>query len=364
MNPSNPLPFRTFFLAALAGILSFLPHFSANAEIIESPAGDLTVTVEEQENGDVKFTLSGTAFMQASHSGISSTNFSNSTFPGVPPTYSFGSFGLPAGLTLSTPDNQSSGSEDPEEGGTAPLIDHPLNWIYFSGGWQLSGPFTTGPLYQGDPISGSGSVTTNMIPFGPYFVPGTYLVEPGGFLPPPSEPEVAEGASTNQGVYPYFITYHVIPFTYNPSISLSGPGAFSKTLVRKSGGSQKVKITNSGNASLTNLDLSISGPGSRDFSSTGLSANELAPGESTTVEVSFRPKRKGTRKATLTVKGSYIPRMPLGVTSEPEEIPLEDLIESPPVPVEISASTELSGKGIAKPRNKPRPNSPRFPRAR
>jgi len=357
MNTSNPLPFRTFFLAALAGILSFLPHFSANAGN-ETPAGDLTVTVEEQENGDVKFTLSGTAYMQDFHPGMGGLNFNW----GLPPAYNYGSFGLPEGLTITTPDNNSSGSEDPEEGGTAPLLDHPLNWIYFSGGWQLTGPFNTGPLYQGDPIIGSGSVMTSDINFDQYFVPGTFLVEPGGFSPPPSEPEVAEGESMNEGLFPYFITYNVIPFTYNPSISLSGPGSFSKTLVRKSGGSQKVTITNSGNATLTGLSLSISGPGSRDFSASGLSKKELAPGESTTVEVSFRPKRKGNRIATLTVTGLYTPRQEMSYTAEVEEIIIEEM--SPLPPVEISASTKLSGKGVAKPKPKPRPNTPRFPRAR
>jgi hypothetical protein len=354
MNPTKLLPFRTFFLAALAGILSFLPHFSAKAGLSETPAGDLTVTVEEQENGDVKFTLSGTAFMQDFYPGMNAVNFNF----GLPPALSYGSFGLPEGLTLTTPNNDSVGSEDPEEGALPLLLEHPLNWIYFSGGWQLSGPFNTGPLYPGDPIIGSGSVTTSEINFDQYFVPGTFLVEPGGGIV--SEPEVAEGGSENAGVYPYFVTYNVIPFEYKPSLAVSGPGSFSKTLLGKSAGSQKVTITNSGNATLTGLSLSITGPGSRDFSASGLPKKELAPGESTTVEVSFRPKRKGSRIATLTVTGLYTPRQEMSYTAEVEELPVEEL--SPLPPVEISASTKLSGKGVAKSKPAPRPNSPRFPR--
>lgn len=355
MNTSNLLPFRTFFLAALAGILSFLPHFSANAGN-ETPAGDLTVTVEEQENGDVKFTLSGTAYMQDFHPGMGGLNFNW----GLPPAYNYGSFGLPEGLTITTPDNGVWDSEDPEEGELAMLVDHPLNWIYFSGGWQLTGPFNTGPLYQGDPIIGSGSVTTSEFNFDQYFVPGTFLVEPGGFTPS-SEPEVAEGGTENTGIFPYFVTYVVVPFEYDPSLAIGGPGSFPKTLLGKSAGSQKVTITNSGNATLTGLGLSITGPGSRDFSVSGLPKKELAPGESTTVEVGFRPKRKGNRSATLTVKGLYTPRQELMLNAaEVEEGPLEEV--SPLPPVEVSASTRLSGKGVAKPKPKPRPNTPRFPR--
>jgi len=355
MNPSNPLPFRTFFLAALAGILSFLPHFSANADVIDTPAGDLTVTVEEQENGDVKFTLSGTAFMQEFHPGMNAVNFNF----GLPPALSFGSYGLPAGLTLSTPNNEILDSEDPEEGEPAALRDHPLSWIYFSGGWQMSGPFNTGPLYRGDPIIGTGTVTTSEINFDQYFVPGTFVVEPGGHSPT-SEPEVAEGGIENAGIYPYFVTYQVIPFEYKPSLALSGEGSFPKTFLKQSAGTRKVTITNSGNVTLTGLSLAITGPGSRDFSVSGLPKKELAPGESTTVDVSFRPKRKGNRSATLTVTGLYTPRQEASYVAEVEETSIEDVTPLPPV--EISASTKLSGKGIAKPKAKPRPNTPRFPR--
>ena len=319
--------------------------------------------MEEQENGDVKFTLSGTAFMQGFHPGINSTNYNSSTPP--TPSLFYGSFGLPEGLVLTAPDNLLDRSEDPEEGDPAPLRDLPLNWSYFSGGWYLSSTSSnTGPLYQGDPITGSGSVTTSNIIFDQYFVPGTFIVEPGGF-DVGSEvegSEVAENGIDTTGNYPYFITYVVIPFEYNPSLAIAGPGSFPKTLVGKSAGSQKVTITNSGNATLTGLSVSIARPGSRDFSASSPSKKELAPGESTTVEVDFRPKRGGSLSATLTVKGLYTPRQQIGYAAEVEELPIEDV--SPLPPVEISASTKLSGKGVAKPKPTPRPNTPRFPRAR
>lgn len=362
MNPFKSLPIHKILVAALVGVVSFISNPSAIAGG-DTPAGDLTVTVEEQENGDVKFTLSGTAFMQGFHPGMNSTNSNSSTPPS--PGFSFLSSGLPPGLILTTPDNETESSEDPEEGAPLPPIDHPVNEIYSSsGGWFLGTSSYTGHLYPGDPITGSGSVTTSEINFDQYFVPGTFIVEPGEFEDDSEVEgsEVAEGSIDNVGNYPYYITYEVIPFEYDPSLAIAGPGSFPKTLVGKSAGSQKVTITNSGNTSLTGLGLSITGPGSRDFSVSGLPKKELAPGESTTVEVGFRPRRKGNRSATLTVKGIYTPRQEImfAPAAEVEETSIEEV--SPLPPVEVSASTRLSGKGMPAPKAKPRPNTPRFPR--
>ena len=358
MRLFKPLSIRSFLPAALLGVFSLIPAASVIAQ--QTPAGDLTVTVEEQENGDIKFSLSGTAYMQASYSGMSSTNFSPSfSFSsGTPPTtgIGYGSFGRPPGLSLTMPVNDiSSESEAPEEGMGQTFIDYPLANVYFSSGWFL-GYFNGEFHLEGDPITGAGSVTTSDIDFNRYFVPGTFLVTPGGVA---SEPEasVAEGEFPNSGIYPYFITYKVIPFVLNPSLALSHPGAFPKTILRKSGGTKKVTIRNNGNTPLTGLNLSISVPG--DFSSSTLPKTALAPGESTSVDVTFRPKSRGKRTATLTVKGLHTPRQ-----SEPKSAlkrgtkPVEDFA---PEPIEISASTSLSGEGKAKPRPKPKPpiDSPR-----
>jgi len=370
MRLFKPLSRRTFLLTVLVGVFSLIPAASVIAQ--QTPPGDLTVTVEEQENGDIKISLSGTAYMQGFSSGMGFTNFTD--FPGNHPVKNPvknpvenpvenpvknpvknphpSHFPLPPGLSLTMPVNYiSSESESPEEG-ALPSIVHALGYIYFSGGWYLGG-FDSGSLNLGDTITGAGSVTTSGIDFNRYFVPGTFLVTPVQ-VGPKAVASVAEGEFSSQGIYPYFITYEVIPFVPNPSLALSHPGAFPKTILRKSGGTKKVTIRNNGNTPLTGLNLSISVPG--DFSSSTLPKTALAPGESTSVDVTFRPKSRGKRTATLTVKGLHTPRQ-----SEPKSAlkrgtkPVEDFA---PEPIEISASTSLSGEGKAKPRPKPRPEPP------
>jgi hypothetical protein len=357
MRYFKPLSLRTFLLTALAGIGSLLPAASVVAGL-PIPAGDLTVTVEEQENGDVQFSLSGTAYMQWDSSPMSSTNYSYS--PISPPAngYLSQTVSVPAGLTLTMPTTVTSANEAPEEGPLQEFSNFPIiNANFYSGGWYLG--FTpTVSLSTGDTITGSGSFTTSDLNFGQYFVPGTFVVGPGGSG---SEPEasIAEGQVASSGVYPYFITYEVIAYTQNPSLLLSGPVAFPATLPRKSARTKSLTIKNNGNAALTGLALSITG---NEFSSSRLAKTELAPGESTSVDLSFRPKRKGKRSETLNVKALYTPRMPPVMPASEGEIPLEDILEVIPAPVEISASTQLTGQGISRPTRAPRPNTPRFPR--
>ncbi len=366
MRLFKPPSLRSFLPAALVGALSLIPAASVIAQ--SPPAGDLTVTVEEQENGGVKFSLSGTAYMQSSFSGMSVTNRTdNRETPPADPDAG-GSYALPVGLTLTMPGNgNASEIEAPEEGMPVNEI-YSLNSVGFNGNWEL-GYFSGGSLSWGDSITGAGSVTTNSVPFS-WFVPGTFLVSPG-----------VDSSSPEGGIYPYSITYKVIPFVRNPSLTLSKPGAFPKTFLRKSGRAQRVVIKNNGGVALTGLNLSIAGSGARDFSSSTLPRRELAPGDSTAVDVSFRPKRKGTRAATFTVKGLYTPPQPEPGISPPGEpfpfrfgpmlgqpeptiappmegAPGDEMIEAP-APVEVSDSTQLIGKGIVMPKPKPRHNSPR-----
>jgi len=342
MNYVKPLSIRTSLLAALAGVLSLIPAASVIANG-GPPAGDLTVTVEEQENGDVKFSLSGTAYVQESiPSVLFVTNYLDSASPPTP-FWGYNYISLPSGLTLTMPNNSIPPSEieSPEEGGVQTFIDYPLAFFFMEDfAWYL-GAFNKGMTMMGDSITGAGSVTTSDIPFS-LFVPGTFLVE-------------AEG-----GRFPYSITYEVIPFVPNPSLSLSHLGAFPKTTRGKSGGTKSVIIENNGSAPLTGLSLSIDVPGSRDFSTSAIPKTALAPGESTSVAVSFRPKGEGQRTGTLTVKGFYTPRQPM-LSSAEEGAPEEGKGEFPVVPVEVSASTQLTGQGLSKPKPNRRPNTPRFP---
>jgi hypothetical protein len=360
MRYFKPHSVRILLLSALAGLLTLISASSVYAQSL-APAGDLTVTVEEQENGDVKFSLSGTAYMQGSSFNMGYTNYASAWPPSeaTPPSITFGSYPLPPGLTLTMPSNMLPSESDlPEEGAPATSVVYPLTTVAFSGGWHL-GYFSGGHVFEGDPITGAGSVTTNVLNFGQNFIPGTFVVGPGGSN---SEPEgsVAEGQLAVPGQYPYSITYNVIPYTQDPSLVLSGPVSFPRTILRRSAGSEKLTITNNGNTALNGLSLSISGT---EFTSSRLPKTTLAPGESTSVDVSFRPKRKGKRSEAFTVKGLYTPRpLPRMLDSEeegPAEAPEEEV---PVVPVEVSASTQLTGQGIPAPKAAPRPNTPRFPR--
>jgi hypothetical protein len=348
---SSPSSFGVF--AALA--LSWLPATESHAQG-PIPAGDLTVTVEEQQNGDVKFSLSGTAYMQSSGS-FSYTNISFSA--GTPPNAAFGSYGLPAGLKLTVPDRTGADSseESPEELPSPPR-DLLIGNLYGSSGWFL-GLFDSGTLLRGDSITGAGSVTTNAVPFS-FFVPGTYQINPGA---PGSEPEASAGevAEAETGFSPYSITYKVIPFAENPDLRISSPAPFPRTRLRRSGGSQDVTISNRGNVTIQNLTVEITGAGSGDFSHSRPSVSELAPGASTRISVGFKPLRRGVRIAKLVVNGAYLPPPP-AFTAEPEEGELPT-----PDPVAVSASVKLEGTGVApkrKPKPEPNPKTlvPRFPR--
>jgi hypothetical protein len=353
MKPGILSPFN------LLGPLTFavLTLLSGSLARAQAPAGDLTVTVEEQQNGDVKFTLSGTAYMQ-SNGSFSYTNISFSA--GTPPNTDFGSYGLPAGLKLTVPDRTTlvSEEESPEEV-PPPSRDLLIGSLYGSSGWYL-GTFDSGNLLAGDSIAGAGTVTTDSVPFS-FFVPGTYQINPGA---PGSEPEASEGevAEAETGFSPYFITYKVIPFAENPDLRVSSPTPFPRTRLRRSGGSQDLTISNRGNVTIQNLTVEITGAGSGDFSHSRPSVSELAPGASTRISVGFKPLRRGVRIANLVVKGVYLPPAPV-FTAEPEEGDLP----APPAPVAVSASVKLEGTGVApkrKPKPKPNPTIlvPRFPR--
>lgn len=345
-------PFTILGSLALA-VFILLSSSVVRAQI---PAGDLTVTVEEQQNGEVKFTLSGTAYMQ-SNGSFSYTNISFSA--GTPPATSYGSYGLPAGLKLTVPDRTVPDSEE-ESAEEVPLPSRDLliGSLYGSSGWYL-GNFSSGNLLVGDSIVGAGSVTTNAVPFS-FFVPGTFEINPSSA--PPSEPEASEGevAEAETGFSPYYITYKVIPFADDPDLRVSTPAPFPRTRLRRSGGSKDVTISNRGNVTIQNLVVEIAGGAARDFSFSRPLVSELAPGASTKISVGFKPLRRGARIANLVVKGVYQPPTPV-ITAEPEEgeLPVAD-------PVPVSASAKLEGTGFApkrkpRPKPKPTPGTPRDP---
>ena len=82
------------------------------------------------------------------------------------------------------------------------------------------------------------------------------------------------------------------------------PKPFPPTRVGKTSRPQIVALRNSGDATLNGLRLTLEGSAKRDFKFKGRAAAPLAPNASTQVKVIFKPKRPGTRKATVSISGN------------------------------------------------------------
>lgn len=366
MKKKPILPKLAAVLCGFTGLLS-APLLQAQNGIY--PHGNLTVTVEELEDGGVRISLSGsTTYLGGTNSElpqnngslIDGTNFSYS--PPTPPSYTSGfESPLPPGLTLTITAPAFGSEPDQLENRVLFLPTStetlPLDSIQFEkGNWRLESSASSSPVF-GSQISGSGSVTVSGLPFH-HFVPGTHGVGPQVST---SAPENAEPVTFVPGQDDYYITYRVIPFTPAPSIRLSNPGRFPATRIYRSARNRNVTITNTGNMRLTRLSLGLTGRARGDFSYSRIPIALLEAGQSTRVSVRFRPRRTGIRRALLTVMGTTEPRKP-DPASEVEPSVEEELPE-PGAPVTVSDTVELEGFGLPlKPRPLPFPSSPRFPR--
>ncbi|RYD17133.1 MAG: choice-of-anchor D domain-containing protein, partial [Verrucomicrobiaceae bacterium] len=76
---------------------------------------------------------------------------------------------------------------------------------------------------------------------------------------------------------------------------------FGITQVGSIGASKTFKILNSGDAVLKNLSVSKVGKGKLDFNVSPLEVTSLAPGETTTFKVTFKPSEKNERQAVLSI---------------------------------------------------------------
>lgn len=294
MNSRRTLLARSCFTALLfGGVLSLLSSTYGQSL---PPAGNLTVTVNELANGSVQFALSGTAHLQGNVSGMSILNFRpGDPSTALPPNTDYGSFSLPEGLklTLTSENVVTSAPEAPEEAFVGPMVsEYPLNNVYFSGGWYL-GYFSSGSYYIGDTIAGSGTVVSDEVPFS-HFVPGTFVVSPGL---PGSEPEEGSLEPSTSGIYPYFVTYHVIP--YAVGLDVDKPKRFPLTLVNRSSRTQHLNITNKGSLPVNGLRISSSN--SKDFDVSAPRSSSLDVGGSTSFSVTFTPKRAGKRSSLVTI---------------------------------------------------------------
>lgn len=301
MNSVKP---PRFLSALLSGIVGILVLSAASPLVAQIPAGDLTVTVEETENGDVRFSLSGTAFMQRSGS-LFNTNSSN--FPAVPPANAptFIQYAIPPGLNLTIPAAEASESETPEEGSSA-TVNVPLTAIEASTGNWYFAMQSTGFLPIGSAVTGSGSITTGAVPFS-FFVPGTYVVGP----PELRNSEVEEGdledpkLPSTPGNQQYFITYKVIPYSATGSnLGVSRPTTFVTRIGTSI--SQTITITNLGNTPISGLKVEIPRSGKKNFDATQPRLTTLAAGASTTFVVTFEPESPGSKRSNFTVTGGSV----------------------------------------------------------
>lgn len=329
MNSVKPPRFLPAILSGFIGMIALSASSPLLAQGPPVPAGDLTVTVEETESGEVTFSLSGTAYMQST-GFIASTNAVS--FPPVPPTTatSFVQYQIPPGLNLTVTDLMpQSEPEVPEEGGSM-TVNLPLTSIISSTGQWYFTTQSSGNLFVGSPITGSGSITTNAVPFS-FFVPGTYTVLPSTFDNSEAESSAPEEADVNpipRGFLPYYITYKVIP--YSPEASVSELGVSKpKTFVTRveSPVSQAITITNLGNTPISGLKVEIPKSGKKNFDVTQPKLTTLAAGASTTFVATFQPESAGSKRASVTITG--------GSASE---------------------TVQLRGRAL------PKVNSPRFPR--
>jgi hypothetical protein len=80
--------------------------------------------------------------------------------------------------------------------------------------------------------------------------------------------------------------------------------SFGTLKVGKKGAAKTFTIVNTGTAKLTGLAVSLKGKQKGSFIAGNPRKKSLAPGASTTFEVSFKPTAKGTRKATIQVSSN------------------------------------------------------------
>lgn len=95
----------------------------------------------------------------------------------------------------------------------------------------------------------------------------------------------------------FTVTVEALP----PSLTLTKLKRFKTTLVGSSSRAQRVYIRNVGGLPATALRVEVSGPAKKDFVVTQPEARSLEPGASTFFQVTFRPRKDGTRKAVATV---------------------------------------------------------------
>ncbi|MES2920054.1 MAG: choice-of-anchor D domain-containing protein [Verrucomicrobiota bacterium] len=79
---------------------------------------------------------------------------------------------------------------------------------------------------------------------------------------------------------------------------------FGKVKIGKASPAEKIVIKNAGKAKLTGIGISKNGPDKGSFAVTALPKTSLAPGESMTVKVTFKPTSKGSKSAAIHISSN------------------------------------------------------------
>ena len=88
---------------------------------------------------------------------------------------------------------------------------------------------------------------------------------------------------------------------------------FGRVKVGRAGAARVFTITNTGASVLSGIGVSLAGPHGKDFVLTKPRKTTLAPGASISFKVSFKPKTKGTRRATLKIRSNDPNGNPSGI---------------------------------------------------
>lgn len=275
-------------LHALAtGLVTLLAvGLTTSSQAQSSPANDLTITVNELANGDVKFTASGTSRMLMPGSFYTTNADSNTMTPPQKRPLNLPQYvQLPEGMIFTLPEGSITSEEEsaPEEGQSGPVV-FPLNYLFFNSGFWHMGSYYSGFQEQGAPITGSGSITVakSLISFSD-FVPGTFKTR---------------RTPWSMGEELYDLTYKVIP--YSIGLEVAKPKRFPETQVDRSS-SQTITVTNIGSLPISGLQVQIPQSGKKNFKIIQPKATSLEAGASTTFEAIFEPESEGTKSARITV---------------------------------------------------------------
>lgn len=133
----------------------------------------------------------------------------------------------------------------------------------------------------------------------------------------------------------------VVPEVLQPVIAVTqeSTGASltsgGRVILPLGGGTEKFTIRNAGTANLSGLRVSVDGTNAADFPPSSPVVTNLSPGESTVINVQFRPLSTGGRTAVLHFSGDGL--SPFDITLSGEGIPVPEIAVEQPSGYDLAA---------------------------